>query len=106
MPWTAFYTISSSKLAIKFRTRISLPTIYRPPPEPAHFLQSVGSSLVYATTGNRVGVYADVANSHALNTVTKLRSETFRGVLTSLAVLPLNRAFLAGNESGNIVLLC
>ncbi|EDW75567.2 uncharacterized protein Dwil_GK23927 [Drosophila willistoni] len=78
----------------------------KPPPEPAHFLQSVGSSLVYATTGNRVGVYADVANSHALNSVTKLRSETFRGVLTSLAVLPLNRAFLAGNESGNIALIC
>ncbi|ALC39777.1 CG6734 [Drosophila busckii] len=78
----------------------------KPPPEPAHFLQTVGSSLIYATTGNRVGVYADVANSHALNTITKLRSETFRGVLTSLAVLPLNRAFLAGNESGNIALLC
>lgn len=78
----------------------------RPPPEPAHFLQTVGSSLIYATTGNRVGVYADLANSHALNTITKLRPETFRGVLTSLAVLPLNRAFLAGNESGNISLLC
>ncbi|KAH8333500.1 hypothetical protein KR059_000373 [Drosophila kikkawai] len=78
----------------------------KPPPEPAHFLQSVGSSLVYATTGNRVGVYADVAHSHAFNTITKLRSETFRGVLTSLAVLPLNRAFLAGNESGHIALLC
>ncbi|KAH8298223.1 hypothetical protein KR018_011403 [Drosophila ironensis] len=78
----------------------------KPPPEPAHFLQSVGPSLVYATTGNRVGVYADVAHSHAFNSITKLRSETFRGVLTSLAVLPLNRAFLAGNESGNIALLC
>ncbi|XP_017153735.1 WD repeat-containing protein 81 [Drosophila miranda] len=78
----------------------------KPPPEPAHFLQSVGPALVYATTGNRVGVYADVADSHAFNTITKLRSETFRGVLTSLAVLPLNRAFLAGNESGNIALLC
>ncbi|KAL7741038.1 hypothetical protein ACLKA6_013473 [Drosophila palustris] len=78
----------------------------KPPPEPAHFLQNVGSSLVYATTGNRVGVYADVGNSHALNTITKLRPETFRGVLTSLAVLPLNRAILAGNESGNIALLC
>lgn len=66
----------------------------------------MGSSLVYATTGNRVGVYADVAHSHAFNTITKLRSETFRGVLTSLAVLPLNRAFLAGNESGHIALLC
>ncbi|XP_062126101.1 WD repeat-containing protein 81 [Drosophila sulfurigaster albostrigata] len=78
----------------------------KPPAEPAHFLQSVGTSLVYATTGNRVGVYADVGNSHALNTITKLRPETFRGVLTSLAVLPLNRAFLTGNESGNIALLC
>lgn len=53
-----------------------------------------------------MGVYADVAHSHAFNTITKLRSETFRGVLTSLAVLPLNRAFLAGNESGHIALLC
>ncbi|KAH8325853.1 hypothetical protein KR067_008979 [Drosophila pandora] len=78
----------------------------KPPPEPAHFLQSVGSSLVYASTGNRVGVHADVAHSHGFNSITKLRSETFRGVLTSLAVLPLNRAFLAGNESGNIALLC
>ncbi|XP_053957432.1 WD repeat-containing protein 81 [Anastrepha ludens] len=78
----------------------------KPPAEPAHFLQTIGSELVYATTGNRVGIYADIGSSHAIHTVTKLRAETFRGVLTSLAVLPLNRTFLAGNESGNIVLLC
>ncbi|KAI9584183.1 hypothetical protein GQX74_010518 [Glossina fuscipes] len=77
-----------------------------PPPEPAHYLQTIGSELVYATTGNRIGIYSDLSNSHAIHTVTKLRSENFRGVLTSLAALPLNRAFLAGNESGNISLLC
>uniref|UniRef100_A0A1A9WL24 BEACH domain-containing protein n=1 Tax=Glossina brevipalpis TaxID=37001 RepID=A0A1A9WL24_9MUSC len=77
-----------------------------PPPEPAHYLQTIGSELVYATTGNRIGIYSDLSNSHAMHTVTKLRSENFKGVLTSLAVLPLNRAFLAGNESGNISLLC
>ncbi|XP_030384082.1 WD repeat-containing protein 81 [Scaptodrosophila lebanonensis] len=78
----------------------------KPPPEPAHFLQTCSSTLIYATTGNRVGVYADIANSHSINTITKLRAESFRGVLTSLAVLPLNHVFLAGNESGNITLLC
>ncbi|XP_017478831.1 PREDICTED: WD repeat-containing protein 81 isoform X1 [Rhagoletis zephyria] len=78
----------------------------KPPAEPAHFLQTIDSELIYATTGNRVGIYADISSSHAAHTVTKLRAETFRGVLTSLAVLPLNRTFLAGNESGNIVLLC
>ncbi|XP_075153298.1 WD repeat domain 81 [Haematobia irritans] len=77
-----------------------------PPAEPAHFLQTIGSELVYATTGNRIGIYSDLSSSHASHSVTKLRSETFKGVLTSLAVLPLNRAFLAGNESGNISLLC
>jgi len=104
----AYCTINSSKFKFKLFLfpNCNQCSIYRPPPEPAHFLQTVGSSLVYATTGNRVGVYADVGNSHALNTITKLRPETFRGVLTSLAVLPLNRAFLAGNESGNIALLC
>uniref|UniRef100_A0A1I8PJA0 BEACH domain-containing protein n=1 Tax=Stomoxys calcitrans TaxID=35570 RepID=A0A1I8PJA0_STOCA len=77
-----------------------------PPAEPAHYLQTIGSELVYATTGNRIGIYSDLSSSHAAHSVTKLRSETFKGVLTSLGVLPLNRAFLAGNESGNISLLC
>ncbi|XP_037957092.1 WD repeat-containing protein 81 [Teleopsis dalmanni] len=76
----------------------------RPSTEPAHFLQTIGKELVYATTGNRIGIYSDINSSHATNTVIKLRPEIFRGVLTSLAILPLNRLFLAGNESGNIVL--
>ncbi|XP_055916786.1 WD repeat-containing protein 81 [Eupeodes corollae] len=78
----------------------------KPPPEPAHCLQPIGSELVFATTANRIGIYSDIGNRDASCSVTKLRSETLRGVLTSLAVLPLNRTFLAGNESGNIVLLC
>lgn len=78
----------------------------KPPPEPAHCLQPIGSELVFATTANRIGIYSDIGNRDANCSVTKLRSETLRGVLTSLAVLPLNRTFLAGNESGNIVLLC
>lgn len=85
---------------------VVLYTFCRPPLEPAHFLQTIDSQLVYATTGNRIGIYADLNSSHATHSVSKLHPETFKGVLTSLSVLPLNRVFLVGNESGNITLLC
>lgn len=79
---------------------------HREPSEPAHCLRVTGSDLIYATPANRIGVISNFLSKSPIHSTTKLRSETLKGILTSLAVLPLNKMILTGNDSGNIVLLC
>ncbi|XP_063223458.1 WD repeat-containing protein 81 [Bacillus rossius redtenbacheri] len=75
------------------------------PTEPVHCLGTYGSELISGTTANRIGVHTAVDEAASFSS-TRLRSDTFRGVLTTMAVLPLNRLLLLGADSGNISLLC
>nr|CAD7259629.1 unnamed protein product [Timema shepardi] len=75
------------------------------PTEPVHCLSAYGTELISGTTANRIGVHTAV-DDHASFSSTRLRSDTFRGVLTTMAVLPVNKLLLLGADSGNISLLC
>lgn len=73
--------------------------------EPVHCLNVYHNELISGTTANRIGVHTAI-EANASFSSTKLRSDAFKGLLTSMAVLPLNRLLLLGADSGNVVLLC
>lgn len=75
------------------------------PTEPVHCLSCYNSELISGTTASRIGVHTGI-DAEASFSSTRLRSDTFKGVLTSMAVLPLNRLLLLGSDNGNISLLC
>lgn len=78
---------------------------FRGPVEPVHCLAQHEHELISGTTANRIGVHTDISNEASFSSI-KLRSDTFKGVLTTLAVLPLNKLLLLGADTGYITLLC
>uniref|UniRef100_A0A1B6CYW9 BEACH domain-containing protein n=2 Tax=Clastoptera arizonana TaxID=38151 RepID=A0A1B6CYW9_9HEMI len=75
------------------------------PTEPVHCLDTYCNELISGTTANRIGVHSGIECTASFSS-TRLRSDAFKGVLTSLTVLPLNRLLLLGADTGNISLLC
>ncbi|XP_075727888.1 WD repeat domain 81 isoform X3 [Rhipicephalus microplus] len=73
--------------------------------EPVTCLGIHNAGIVSGTTANKINVHTTIDEKAAF-TSTKLRSETFRGVIASMAVLPLNRLLLLGADNGSISLLC
>ncbi|XP_068631665.1 WD repeat-containing protein 81 [Battus philenor] len=73
--------------------------------EPVHCLSVYYNELISGTTNNRIGVHTSL-DQEACFSSTKLRSDTFKGVLTCMSVLPLNRLLLLGSDNGTISLLC
>ncbi|XP_076671390.1 WD repeat domain 81 isoform X2 [Andrena cerasifolii] len=73
--------------------------------EPVHCMSLYEQELVIGTTANRVGVYTPIETTASFSS-SKLKSDTFKGLLTTMAVLPLNRLLLLGADNGGITLIC
>ncbi|KAF8785971.1 WD repeat-containing protein 81-like [Argiope bruennichi] len=74
------------------------------PMEPVTSICFYGNEVISGTSGNRIGLHSST-DKNAVYTSTRLRSDTFKGVLTTMALLPLNRLLLLGTDNGNVVLL-
>ncbi|CAL4110141.1 unnamed protein product, partial [Meganyctiphanes norvegica] len=77
----------------------------RGPTEPVHLISLYGEEVITGTTANRIGVHTSVSPVSSFSSV-RLRSDAFRGVLTTMAIVPLNRQLLLGADNGTIRLLC
>ncbi|KAL6261947.1 hypothetical protein P5V15_007032 [Pogonomyrmex californicus] len=73
--------------------------------EPIHCMAMHEQALVIGTTANRIGVYSAVEMTASLSS-SKLKSDAFKGILTAMAILPLNQLLLLGADNGVITLLC
>ncbi|XP_058796820.1 WD repeat-containing protein 81 [Phymastichus coffea] len=73
--------------------------------EPIHCMAVYEQQLISGTTANKIGVHSTVEAS-ASYSFSKLRHDAFKGVLTTMALLPLNRLLLLGADNGNINLIC
>ncbi|KAL3274404.1 hypothetical protein HHI36_015797 [Cryptolaemus montrouzieri] len=73
--------------------------------EPVHCLNVYNTELISGSTANRIGVHTSLDVDASFSS-TKLRSDAFKGLLTSMVLLPLNRLLLLGADTGNISLLC
>ena len=79
--------------------------------EPVPFLSVTDSQLITATSSNKIGVHNNIDKSGTQNqqvtfTLNKLQPDKFKGVLSSLTYLPLNRLLLLGSDTGDLKLFC
>ncbi|KAL1491952.1 hypothetical protein ABEB36_012467 [Hypothenemus hampei] len=74
--------------------------------EPFHCLHFYEyQELISGTTANRIGVHSEVSPEASYN-CTKLQTDTFKGLMTAMGVLPLNQLLLLGSDNGQISLFC
>ncbi|CAH1187105.1 unnamed protein product, partial [Phyllotreta striolata] len=66
--------------------------------EPVHCLRIHNDELISGTTGNRIGVHTSIAPDACFSN-NKLRGDSFRGLLTSMEYMPLNRLLLLGADT-------
>ena len=96
--WTEPHMYLNNKVKVIFWT-------FRGSTEPVHCMTTYEQELVIGTTANRIGAFTSIETTASFSS-SKLKSDTFKGLLTTMAVLPLNRLLLLGADNGGITLIC
>lgn len=71
--------------------------------DPVRCIRFHNNSMISATTANKIGVHSSIVQQPMFY-CEKLRADSFKGVLTTMAVLPLNKLLLLGADNGTISL--
>jgi len=76
--------------------------------EPVAFMSSTDQQLITSTSSNKIGIHSNInqSSSQITFTVDKLKTDYFKGFITSQTYLKLNRLLLIGSDYGDIRVLC
>ncbi|XP_071785410.1 WD repeat-containing protein 81-like [Asterias amurensis] len=77
---------------------------FRGASEPVHCMSVCDGQIVSATTSNRIGIHTTLDQQASFSSH-RVRSDLVKGMVTTLDVMPLNRLFLVGSDTGLVTLL-
>ena len=71
-------------------------------------MSSTDQQLITSTSSNKIGIHSNInqLSSQITFTVDKLKTDYFKGFITSQTYLKLNRLLLIGSDYGDIRVLC
>ncbi|CAF1055946.1 unnamed protein product, partial [Didymodactylos carnosus] len=105
-----FYTSSADGSIYLWNTRelsSPQPTLLKSHVDSAPMVSSTNNEIIVGTTTNKLCIYSNLKSTAQIDCQSsKLQSDNFKGIMSSMGLFPLNRLFLFGSDTGNIELLC
>lgn len=106
------YLTASSDQTVSLWENGQAVTTYRSFNEPVHTLEVFNDEIISGSVSNRIYVHTLPGQTDAVTStvdkakvISKLRNDTFRGVLSTFCVLPLKRQLVLASDTGSIKLL-
>uniref|UniRef100_H2YJ53 BEACH domain-containing protein n=1 Tax=Ciona savignyi TaxID=51511 RepID=H2YJ53_CIOSA len=102
-----FLTASMDQTIAHWDTTSTKPRmVYRSITEPVTMVRTYHNEVISGSTSNRINI-SRMARMHydKPTTVTKLRSDTLKGTLSTFCILPMKRQLLMASDSGSVKLL-
>lgn len=106
------YLTASSDQSVSLWENSQAVTTYRSFYEPVHTMEVFNDEIISGSVSNKIYVHGLPSQTETATSIvdkpkvlSKLRNDTFRGVLSAFCVLPLKRQLLLASDTGSIKLL-